>query len=69
MSAVPGGPEAAQAAERRQDHSKSVEEVENAAMAAVVVGNREAQQTAPSAPFKTGAQEKVQMFRILLQVM
>ena len=61
LSAVPGGLEAAQAArERARAQGKSVEEVENAAMAAVanIVGNREAQQTAPSAPFKTGAQRE-----------
>ena len=61
LSAVPGGLEAAQAArEKARAQGKSVEEVENAAMAAVanIVGNREAQQTAPSAPFKTGAQRE-----------
>ena len=61
LSAVPGGLEAAQAArEKARAQGKSVEEVENAAMAAVanIIGNREAQQTAPSAPFKAGAQRE-----------
>ena len=46
LSSVPGGLEAAQAArEKARSQGKSVQEVENAAMAAVanVVGNREAQ--------------------------
>ena len=61
LSSVPGGLEAAQAArEKARSQGKSVEEVENAAMAAVanVVRNREAQATAPSAPFKSGAQRE-----------
>jgi len=61
LSSVPGGLEAAQAArEKARAQGKSVQEVENAAMAAVanVVGNREAQQTAPTAPFKKGAQRE-----------
>ena len=61
LSSVPGGLEAAQAArEKARAQGKSVQEVENAAMAAVanVVGNREAQQTAPTAPFRKGAQRE-----------
>ena len=61
LSSVPGGLEAAQAArEKARSQGKSVQEVENAAMAAVanVVRNREAQATAPTAPFKTGAQRE-----------
>ena len=61
LSAIPGGLEAAQAArEKARAQGKSVEEVENAAMAAVanIVGNQEAQVTAPTAPFKTGAQRE-----------
>ena len=61
LSSVPGGLEAAQAArEKARAQGKSVEEVENAAMAAVanVVRNREAQATAPTAPFKSGAQRE-----------
>ena len=61
LSSVPGGLEAAQAArEKARSQNKSVEEVENAAMAAVanLVGNREAQQTAPTTPFRKGAQRE-----------
>ena len=61
LSSVPGGLEAAQAArEKARSQGKSVQEVENAAMAAVanLVANREAQQTAPTAPFKKGAQRE-----------
>ena len=61
LSAIPGGLEAAQAArEKARSQNKSVQEVENAAMAAVanIVGNQEAQVTAPTAPFKTGAQRE-----------
>jgi len=61
LSSVPGGLEAAQAArEKARSQGKSVQEVENAAMAAVanLVGNREAQQTAPTAPFRKGAQRE-----------
>jgi hypothetical protein len=61
LSAVPGGLEAAQAArEKARSQNKSVEEVENAAMAAVqnLLAAREAQQTAPTAPFKAGAQRE-----------
>jgi len=61
LSSVPGGLQAAQAArEKARSQGKSVQEVENAAMAAVanLVANREAQQTAPTAPFKKGAQRE-----------
>jgi len=61
LTQVPGALEAAQAARAKaREQGKSVEEVENAAMAAVanVVRNREAQATAPTAPFKTGAQRE-----------
>ena len=61
LSSVPGGLEAARAArEKARSQNKSVQEVENAAMAAVanLVANREAQQTAPTAPFKKGAQRE-----------
>ena len=61
LSSVPGGLEAARAArEKARSQGKSVQEVENAAMAAVanLVANREAQQTAPSAPFQSGAQRE-----------
>ena len=61
LTQVPGGLEAAQAArEKARSQNKSVQEVENAAMAAVqnLLAAREAQQTAPTAPFKTGAQRE-----------
>jgi len=61
LSAVPGGLEAAQAArEKARSQNKSVQEVENAAMAAVqnLLSARETQQTAPTAPFKAGAQRE-----------
>ena len=61
LTQVPGGLEAAQAArERARSQGKSVQEVENAAMAAVqnLLSAREAQQTAPTAPFKAGAQRE-----------
>ena len=61
LSSVPGGLEAAKAArEKARSQGKSVQEVENAAMAAVanLVANREAQQTAPTAPFRKGAQRE-----------
>ena len=61
LSSVPGGLEAAQAArEKARSQGKSVQEVENAAMAAVqnLLSAREAQQTAPTAPFKAGAQRE-----------
>ena len=61
LSSVPGGLEAAQAArEKARAQGKSVQEVENAAMAAVanVVSNQNAQQTAPTTAFKSGAQRE-----------
>ena len=61
LTQVPGGLEAAQAArEKARSQGKSVQEVENAAMAAVqnLLAAREAQQTAPTAPFKAGAQRE-----------
>ena len=61
LSSVPGGLEAAQAARAKaRAQGKSVEEVENAAMAAVrnVVRNRETQKTSPNAPFESGAQRE-----------
>ena len=61
LTQVPGALEVATAArEKARSQGKSVQEVENAAMAAVanVVGNREAQQTAPTAPFRKGAQRE-----------
>ena len=61
LSSVPGGLEAAQAArEKARAQGKSVQEVENAAMAAVanVVSNQNAQQTSPTTAFKSGAQRE-----------
>lgn len=61
LTQVPGGLEAAQAArEKARSQGKSVQEVENAAMAAVqnLLSAREAQVTAPTAPFKAGAQRE-----------
>ena len=61
LTQVPGGLEAAQAArEKARSQNKSVQEVENAAMAAVqnLLSAREAQQTAPTAAFKAGAQRE-----------
>ena len=61
LTQVPGGLEAAQAArEKARAQGKSVQEVENAAMAAVqnLLSAREAQQTAPTTPFKAGAQRE-----------
>ena len=61
LTQVPGGLEAAQAArEKARSQNKSVQEVENAAMAAVqnLLAAREAQQTAPTTPFKAGAQRE-----------
>ena len=61
LSSVPGGMEAAQAArERARSQGKSVQEVENAAMAAVanIVHQREALQTGPNTPFQSGAQRE-----------
>ena len=61
LSSVPGGLEAAQAArEKARSQNKSVQEVENAAMAAVknLVDLQQAQQTAPTAPFRKGAQRE-----------
>ena len=61
LSSVPGGLEAAQAArEKARSQGKSVQEVENAAMAAVanLVKHQEAVATSPSAPFKSGAQRE-----------
>ena len=53
-------PVSAGAREKARAQGKSVQEVENAAMAAVqnLLSAREAQQTAPTAPFKAGAQRE-----------
>ena len=61
LSSVPGGLEAAQAArEKARSQNKSVQEVENAAMAAVanLVSHQNAVATSPSTPFKSGAQRE-----------
>ena len=61
LTQVPGGLEAAQAArEKARSQGKSVQEVENAAMAAVanIVNQREALQTGPNTPFQSGAQRE-----------
>lgn len=61
LSSVPGALQVAQSArEKARSQGKSVQEVENAAMAAVsnLVYSRESQQTAPSAPFQSGAQRE-----------
>ena len=61
LTQIPGGLETAQAArEKARSQGKSVQEVENAAMAAVanLVKHQEAVATSPSAPFKSGAQRE-----------